>query len=190
MELQRKKDLRVTKTQRAIKETFKKMLVEKDASDITVKELSERAEIHRKTFYLHYTSIEALYDDIMNDIAENYYDMIDATAPDAPFSEVNRVFFTFFSEQEPYVQKLICSPSYREFSDKLFLTMMVHNRERYNPYAKYSKEQQDVINTFLCMTSVNIYRQWIESGRKMPLDELIDFSTRLFMYGISSVRDQ
>ena len=50
MPLERKKDLRVEKTQHAIKETFKQMVLEMDASEITIKELTERAMIHRKTF--------------------------------------------------------------------------------------------------------------------------------------------
>ena len=41
MPLERKKDLRVEKTQHAIKETFKQMVLEMDASEITIKELAD-----------------------------------------------------------------------------------------------------------------------------------------------------
>ena len=66
-------DLRIQKTQEAIKSTFKKMICEMAADKITIKELTDRARIHRKTFYLHYTSIEALYQDMMSEIADGYY---------------------------------------------------------------------------------------------------------------------
>ena len=49
--MERKTDLRVLKTRNAIKNTFKEMVMEKDASDIQIKELAERVLIHRKTFY-------------------------------------------------------------------------------------------------------------------------------------------
>jgi AcrR family transcriptional regulator len=188
MPLERKVDRRVLKTRKAIKDTFKEMVMEMDASKITIKELTDRAQIHRKTFYLHYTSIEALYEDILQEMAAQYFEEIDKTAPDAPFAEVNRVFFTFLSGLAPYCERLLCSPGYREFADKFFLRMLKHNRTRYNPYATYTKDQQDMINIFLCLTSANLYRHWIASKKKMPLNELIDFSTQLFMYGISSVR--
>ena len=71
--MERKTDLRVIKTRKAIKDTFKEMIMEKDASEITVKELTDRAMIHRKTFYLHYTSIEALYEDILSELSKDYY---------------------------------------------------------------------------------------------------------------------
>lgn len=188
MKIERKTDLRVVKTQKAIKDAFKEMVMEMDASQITVKELTERAQIHRKTFYLHYTTIEALFEDIMKDLSEDYCELIDQTAPDAPFDEVNRVFFTFLTRQEPYMEKMICSPGYRDFSDKLFLSLMIHNRSRYNPYADYSKEEQDVINIFLCLTSVNIYRQWVSSGKALPLEDLIELTNKLFLHGITAVR--
>ena len=48
---ERKLDLRVKKTRAAIKNTLKEMICEMKPSDITIKELTERAQIHRKTFY-------------------------------------------------------------------------------------------------------------------------------------------
>ena len=188
--MERKTDLRVQKTRAAIRETFKKMVMEMDASQITVKELTERARIHRKTFYLHYTTIEALYEDILKELSEAYYREIDRLSPDAPFTEVNRVFFTFMAAQEPYMEKIICTSGYRDFADRLFLSMMVHNRSRHNPYALHTQEQQNIINIFLGATSVNIYRRWIQDNKRMPLEELISFSGQLFMRGISSIRLQ
>ncbi len=187
MPFERKTDLRVIKTRNAIRKTFKEMVMEMDAPKITVKELTERAMIHRKTFYLHYTTIEALYEDILQELSQQYYEEIDRLQPDAPFIDVNRVFFTFMAEQEPYMEKIVCSFSYREFADKLFMSMLGHNRSRYNPYAAYTQAEQNIINTFLGMTSINIYRKWIEDKKNIPLEELIALSGKLFTYGISSI---
>lgn len=91
----RKIDLRVKKTRAAIKNTFKDMICEMNPFEITIKELAERAQIHRKTFYLHYTSIEALFEDMLGDIADAYYKKIDAVPLPMPMLEVNRVFLSF-----------------------------------------------------------------------------------------------
>lgn len=187
---QRKPDLRVIKTQKAIKNAFKEMVMEMDASKITVKELSERAQIHRKTFYLHYTTMEALYEDVLKEVSESYYQAIDQIAPDAPFTEVNRVFFTFMAHQEPYVEKMVCDPSYRDFADKLFLATLSHNRHRYNPYQDYSRPEQNIINTFLALGSVNIYRRWVADKKMVPLESLIELTNQLFMNGIASIRKE
>ena len=49
--VQKPVDRRVLKTKRAIRNAFAKLMVEKDINDITVMELSETADINRKTFY-------------------------------------------------------------------------------------------------------------------------------------------
>ena len=187
MTMERKTDLRILKTRNAIKKTFKEMVCEMDASEITVKELANRAMIHRKTFYLHYTCIEALYEDMLAELAENYYEAMEQLPADAPFTEVNRVFFTFMAAQEPYMEKIVCSASYHEFADKFFLSMLRHNRSRHNPYAKFTPEEQNIINTFLGVSSCNLYRQWISDNKKIPLDSLIKLSGQLFMNGVSSI---
>ena len=46
-------DLRVVKTIAAIKRAFDELICEQDFERITVKELCERAQINKKTFY-HY----------------------------------------------------------------------------------------------------------------------------------------
>ena len=47
-------DIRVKKTKRAIQKAFIALLREKPIEKITVKEIAERAEINKTTFYSHY----------------------------------------------------------------------------------------------------------------------------------------
>lgn len=188
MEQTVKVDLRVKKTNAAIKKTFKEMIMEMKPSEITVKELAERAEIHRKTFYLHYTCIEALFEDMIQDIANAYYKEIDQIPADMPMKEVNRVFFEFYSRQEPYVERLICAPEYQEFFDKtLRVTLMQHNRARHNPYAYLPQEKQNIINIFLTKSSNNMYRQWVDDGKKLSLPEITELTGELLTHGIENL---
>ncbi|MDO4846012.1 MAG: helix-turn-helix domain-containing protein, partial [Oscillospiraceae bacterium] len=53
-------DLRVVKTIAAIKRAFDELICEKDFERITVKELCERAQINKKTFYHYYSSLDEL----------------------------------------------------------------------------------------------------------------------------------
>jgi AcrR family transcriptional regulator len=186
MKIERPLDLRVQKTQEAIQSTFKEMVCEMDASEITVKDLTERARIHRKTFYLHYTCIEALYEDLLKGLAERYFEEIDKIPCDASFKEVNRVFFTFMASQEPYMERMVCTASYHDFCNRLFTTMLRHNRGRYNPYAAFSESEQNIINTFLSTGSLNLYRQWVQDKKALPLDRLIELSGELFTNGIAA----
>jgi len=48
-----KNDLRSIKTEKAIRKAFHQLSQEKEVSKITVRELSQRAEINKSTFYAH-----------------------------------------------------------------------------------------------------------------------------------------
>ena len=63
-----KTDLRVVRTRKLIRDAFMDMVGEVGVARITVKDLTERAGINRKTFYLHFESIETLYDSVMNEV--------------------------------------------------------------------------------------------------------------------------
>lgn len=57
-------DLRVKKTKRAIQTAFAALIMEKPVEKITVREISERAEINKSTFYAHYETLDALKEDM------------------------------------------------------------------------------------------------------------------------------
>lgn len=59
-------DRRIVKSQNAIKSAFLLMLLEDGFDKITVKSITERADISRKTFYLHYVDKYDLLDSIVN----------------------------------------------------------------------------------------------------------------------------
>lgn len=75
-----KEDLRVVKTKRNIKKVMQELLQKKPAEKITVTELASLAMINKGTFYLHYSDISELYQEIIHDFLENtlgaydYYD--------------------------------------------------------------------------------------------------------------------
>ena len=183
----RRQDLRVVKTGEAIKNAFKAMICEMPAEKITVKELTERARIHRKTFYLHYNSIEALYEEMLKIIAEGYYEEMDRLSIPYSFKEVNRVFFTYFPAQEKYVERLMCDESYGSIINRLFAETLRHNLDRYDPYAVFNEPTRNLINVYFVTASLEMYRQWVRDGKKLPVDELAEVTGSLMDEGISGL---
>lgn len=55
-------DRRVRKTKKALQDGLAELMLEKDLRKITVRELTERVDIHRATFYAHYTDVYDLYE--------------------------------------------------------------------------------------------------------------------------------
>lgn len=64
MEKIKKIDRRVKKTKKSIRKAFILLIDKKDLNDITITELSRLADIDRKTFYLHYETVNDVYKEI------------------------------------------------------------------------------------------------------------------------------
>lgn len=63
-------DLRVKKTKRAIRSAFYSLIREKPLEKITVREIAERAEINKTTFYAHYETVYDLVDQLEREAVE------------------------------------------------------------------------------------------------------------------------
>lgn len=66
-------DRRVLKTKKALKSALLGLLREKDLNSISIRDLSDAADVHRGTFYSHYQDIFALYEEIENDILNELF---------------------------------------------------------------------------------------------------------------------
>ena len=80
--MEKKQDLRIKKTKNAVHNAFFELLEEKGYRNITIKDISERAMINRKTFYFHYDTKEELYNEIMTEI-------LDFVSPDPIFETLS-----------------------------------------------------------------------------------------------------
>lgn len=71
-----KTDLRIKLTQKMIKDSFLELLKEKPYNRITVKEICDKAEINRGTFYKHYYDTLDLMEQLENEAIENFEKMV------------------------------------------------------------------------------------------------------------------
>lgn len=109
-------DRRLLKTKKAIIGALIELLTTKNISDITVTELTSRAKINRKTFYLHYEKIEDVISDFSDDLfvfsQRILLDAVKQTSGNADikalFSSINRAvndnleFFRIFVRSGAY----------------------------------------------------------------------------------------
>ena len=187
MENTLKENPRAARTRRSIQDAFKTLLVNGKQEDINVSKIAETAGIHRKTFYLHYTCIEALYEDMIQNVISDYANEVEKLTIPYDYYDLTRVMFEFYTA-DPFREKLITDPKYQDFSLKIMARNLQHNRKSYNPFDRYSADEQMIINNFLAGASTDIFRVWISSGKKVPMDDVIQLTGRLLESGASSLR--
>ncbi|QPQ31288.1 TetR/AcrR family transcriptional regulator [Lysinibacillus sp. JNUCC 51] len=74
-----KTDRRIIRTKNEIKQAFFSLLSEKNFEAITVRDITELANINRGTFYLHYVDKYNLLEQYENEIFEKFNAILDAT---------------------------------------------------------------------------------------------------------------
>ena len=99
------------KTLAAINRAFEEMVCTMPPQEITVKELTERAKINRKTFYLHYTCIEHVYEEAIRRLADGYIEIMGKTEIDNGSGAFNmknltQVFFEYYAAQGAFAESL------------------------------------------------------------------------------------
>lgn len=70
--MEQKPDRRVVKTKKAIRNAFAELLSEKDIDEITVRDIADKADINRKTFYNYYKGVYQLIDEIENEVVSSF----------------------------------------------------------------------------------------------------------------------
>ncbi|MDO7021553.1 helix-turn-helix domain-containing protein, partial [Brachyspira innocens] len=71
MKKEEKKDLRIIKTQKLLKESLLELLKSNSLKDISVTEICEHALVNRVTIYDHFNNKEELLNSIIEDIKED-----------------------------------------------------------------------------------------------------------------------
>ncbi len=69
-------DKRVIRTKKAIKAALFHIMEEKDISSITISELTQKANINRRTFYTHYRNITDILDEIEGDLVQSLTELM------------------------------------------------------------------------------------------------------------------
>ncbi len=180
-------DVRVTRTRAAIMNAFEEMICEEKAEEINVKALAERAGIHRKTFYLHYSSIEALYADAIRTLVQDYNELVEKLPPSYNYYDLTRILFEFGTRNR-YTEILYCNPKYADLFLRIRNATLEHNRALNNPFQAYSPEMQSICNAFVTNASNTAFRQWVNDGKKVPMEEAVEMVSTLLEQGVSAIR--
>lgn len=182
-----KTDLRVIRTKKAIREAFCSMIMEMDFPDITIKELTQRAMINRNTFYLHYSSIEALLQELQDEIVDDFISKQVSYTKMADIRGMIRMFFEYMAEQSPLQDRLLCSGTYQFFYDRINRQIMDHRKLTNRGAFGLDEASENMIFAYYGSITAILYRQWVADGKALPLEDAIRLATKLICEGMSGV---
>lgn len=187
-----KTDRRKRRSDAAIRKAFNELLEEKPLDKITVKELAERADIDRKTFYLRYDSIDDLVDSriqeeadfvakVLHKVIKNESGEIDVKALYETLSmelliRLNgNLGLLGHGNTDRLIAKLLPALS-RAISEDDTLSLAENLGAYFNLFAAY-----------FCGGLLSLYNQWVRTESELPLATLAELASAALTGGLISV---
>lgn len=178
-----KEDLRVIKTIEAIKHSFEVLICEKDYEKITVTELCERARINKKTFYHYYPTLDDLLAEIQAELTEQFINQVKAYKLPEELAKVNREFFLFSASQGPAYERITTSGNYNYVRGRMISKVMSATWDKSEKYKKLEPFKQRMLISYVNSVTLDIYRQWTDGGRSIPVEEIIEICNQFVLSG-------
>lgn len=115
-------DRRVQKTNQVLQTAFREIARNTSYRNITVKKLTETAGINRKTFYLHYDSIDDFSNTVVDEIADKLLTLITGQPLKESLAKPGYIFdrvFDFFQQSREFYTFMMTSMDYSFLSRKV-----------------------------------------------------------------------
>ena len=180
---ERSKDLRVRRTINSIRRAFFELVLEKNYNEISITELTERAGINRKTFYLHFSSLDDFVSEIEEEIVTDILDHIGKSAEEQDLAGCITNFYLYLESCNEVQQKLLCDEHYSFFYESVTEGVL-----RSVPFVKFFErtEYPSIVRSYTISITF-IYRDWLKNGKQIPFDILTNQASRIVENGYAGI---
>ncbi len=170
-------DRRIDKTKKLLKDTLVSLMEEKELRKITISEITERANINRGTFYLHYLDIYDMVEKLGDEIIDNIKKIVDSNNPLAMnylYLPVLVKIVEYFYGDQRFIQAIISPNGDPFFLGRIQTIMIEHTMRMYRKsFSRYDENYIRVIMTFIVSGGIGVFVEWFKNGCKTPIYEVI-----------------
>ena len=166
-------DKRVQKTRQGIYKAFIELLSEKTLDKITIKDIIERANIGRSTFYDHYAVKEELLEQVCIELFEHTF--VERQVPVDPSEMTTHLFYHFKQNKDKVKTLLLSHNNYfnQQFSNYLtqYLYPLVITQMRQN----FKGFPENLLESFFETSFMNLLIWWLSQEDALSEAELADY---------------
>lgn len=182
-----------TRTKNLLKDSLITLMMKKDFSDISIKEICELSNLNRGTFYLHYKDIYDLLSDIEDqmfqefDTALNKYSLVDLKDEPLP------IFLSAF--EFLYNNSAMCSILLGEKEDITFtkkLKSLVKKKCIQDLGALYDIKNEKLLEyyySFIISGCIGIFIRWVKDDMKESPYKMAMMVEKMVLQGISILEE-
>lgn len=191
-------DRRVVRSRKAIMDAFERLLMEKPISEITVSAIAREANIDRKTFYVHFGTVDGLLDSMVEEHVSEVADFVEQNLSSRSIEtvkeseEVARLFFSAVNQAVcsnlVLNRKILDSIPTEEFMGRVRKPLEREIVERKIIPERIKDDMFEYYLSYILSGLIGIYRTWSLAEDPVDIERVSDVANKLTMYGLSSLR--
>lgn len=164
-------DRRIEKTRKAIQEAYFRLIMNSKLKKITISEIAKEADIDRKTFYLHYESIDDILKDFTNSkISELKNNLGESNIKTASFT-VESFFETLNSivmDNYDLFKFIATNQKYDFFFGRIKDQLVESIVSTHQKYFQLNDQELEIHAEFFISAIISSYVRWIKND--IPVD--------------------
>lgn len=188
-------DRRTIRTRQWLRDSLLALIVEKGYEAITVQDITERADLRRATFYLHYHSKEELLLATLQDMFDALVREIEPTMRGdllAGKSQITSFLVTFrhVGQNAELYRILLSSPGAVVVTKRIrdYIAGQIHRTLRAVP-PKTLPMPPDILAHYVAGVELTLIAWWLENGRPYSVEQMAEYTQRLVLNGAAGVLD-
>lgn len=159
-------DRRVTRTKAALTEALFELLGKKDFSKISVTELTRRADVDRKTFYLHYQTMDEILEEFYEDALRILREAIDREkvfqAERIDMVAFFRVLCDLTAKDMPLFRRLAQGGGYTYYMERIRALLREGIEKFYRSRGVHSEAELRLLGEFYAAAIMRLYLVWLK----------------------------
>lgn len=166
-----KVDRRIIKSQEAIKKAFIELMAEKNVDQISIQEISDRANVSRRTIYLHYMDKFDLLDKIIEEHIYELRKLCELAVNNTEYNDVVLLWFEYFENHYLFFSTMLASKGGPLFRSRFleFVLQELENEETITEGRSQGlSDSEDVIIQFYGAAILGVVEWWFKNGKPHP----------------------
>jgi AcrR family transcriptional regulator len=177
--MEKREDRRVAMTKRMLKDALIEMLKEKDIYHISIRELCEKADVNRTTFYKYYSSQFDLLADMEKDLIDFISKLIERSESDP--GEIIAAACRYLEENLSFVRLIVNNNVDPDFANKLLAMDNIKSSTLKNIGSKRSEAEMEYIYSFLTYGAYRMICVWLNKEQREPPEIIAGFFNQLML---------
>ena len=177
--MEKTEDRRVAMTKRMLKDALIDMLKEKDIYHISIRELCERADVNRTTFYKYYSSQFDLLADMEKDLIDFISKLIERSESDP--GKIIAAACRYLEENLSFARLIVNNNVDPDFANKLLAMDSIKSSTLKNIGNKRSEVEMEYIYSFLTYGAYRMICVWLNKEQREPPEIIAGFFDQLML---------